>query len=255
MNILELGSLTRWSEIRKKNRLIDEGVHLNRQTVDLARDELGRRRDEFIGDIGDIVRKVSKRSMRSKRSHDSDHEDHVELQDIGPLSHAGAGLEHQHAALPRDVYLERECVMGQTVPEEAEELSSMDGGSDDDYGYSHMQGHSSHMTSKVQPYAGFERQDFQGARLNTGDYVINMDASHTEPDVMLTDPDALEHRGEHGAHMVNKIRPADMGFGSLLQEHSAHTNESKVRPANLEFEEVDLGSRSERRDSKTTKQD
>ncbi|TQV91153.1 Major facilitator superfamily transporter [Cordyceps javanica] len=30
MNILELGSMTRWQEIRKKNRLIDAGAHLNR---------------------------------------------------------------------------------------------------------------------------------------------------------------------------------------------------------------------------------
>ncbi|KAI1773373.1 hypothetical protein F4818DRAFT_449154 [Hypoxylon cercidicola] len=238
MNILELGSLTRWSEIRKKNRLIDEGVHLNRQTVDLARDEFGRRRDEFIGDISDIVRKVSKRSkrslrsMRSKQSHDSDHEDHIELENIGPLSHAGAGLEHQHATLPRDVYLERECIMGQTVPEEAEELSSMNGGSDDDYGHNRMQGHSSHITSKVQPYAGFERQELRGSRLGTGDYVINMDASGgrdvsvADPEVMPTDPDALEHRGEHGAHVGNKVRPADTGFESMSQGHGAHTYES-----------------------------
>ncbi|KAI1762364.1 hypothetical protein GGR53DRAFT_521698 [Hypoxylon sp. FL1150] len=243
MNILELGSLTRWSEIRRLNLLIDEGVHLNRQAVDIARDELGRRRDEFIGDIGQLVRKVSKRSIRSKYSQDSDHEDHIELQDIGPLTHTGAGHEHQHqhTTLPPEVYLERECVMGQTVPEEKEEVSSMDGGSDDDYGYNHTQAHSSHMTSKVEPYAGFELQKLRGSRLSTGDYIINMDASHTEPKVNLVDRDASKHRGQHGAHMGNKVEPAGLGVG--------------IRPANLEFEEVDLSGRSERRDSKTTKQD
>lgn len=233
MNILELGSLTRWSEIRKKNRLIDEGVHLNRQTVGLAREEIGRRGNEFMGDIhqsaemfGDIVRKVSKRSlrsMRSQRSHDSDQGGPVELEDIGPLGPPGAGLEHHHTVLPREVYHERECVMGKSVPEEAEELSSMDGGSDDDYGWSHTQEHSSHMTPKVQPYTGFEKQKLRGSRLSTGDYAIDMDAS----------------LGEHASHMEAKIKPADMESGNPAQE----------------FEDVDLGGKSDRRGSKTTKQD
>ncbi|KAI0164357.1 hypothetical protein GGR52DRAFT_585659 [Hypoxylon sp. FL1284] len=252
---IQLGSLTRWSEIRKSNRLIDEGVHLNRQTVDLARDELGRRRNEFIDDISGIVRKVSKRSARSRRSHDSEHEDRVELEDIGPLSHHGGGFEHQHSTLPRDVYLERECVMGQTVPEEVEELSSMDGGSDDDYGNNQSQGHSSHMISKVQPYTGFERRRLGGARRSSGDYVIDMDASHLEPDAISADPYTVEHRTQHGAHMKNKVRPADLGSGSSLQEHDARVLEGQAKPGNTDFEEVDLGGRSERKDSKTTKQD
>ncbi|KAI1081474.1 hypothetical protein F5B20DRAFT_569861 [Whalleya microplaca] len=221
MNILELGSLTRWSEIRKKNRLIDEGVRLNKQTVYMARDEIGRRADEFIDDIHnsaerftDLVRKVSKRSLRSKRSHDSDKDNHsqVEREDVGPLGPPGAGLEHQHTQLPRNVYYERECVMGQTVPEETEEVSSVDGGSDDDYSRNRAPDHASHMTPKVQPYLGFERQETHGG---SGDYVIDMDASrrehafHMQPKVRPADPDGSEHREQHGAHMQNKVKSAD----------------------------------------------
>ncbi|KAI2463800.1 hypothetical protein F4781DRAFT_426066 [Annulohypoxylon bovei var. microspora] len=211
MNILELGSLTRWSEIRKKNRLIDEGVHLNRQTVDLARDEIGRRGNHGAERFGEIVRKVSKRSMRSKRSRDSDEDDitRVELQDIGPLGPPGAGLEHHHTELPPEVYFERECIMGQTLPEEAEEVPSTDSGSDDGYDLGHLQEHSSHMTSKVQPYAGFRKQSLRGARINTDDYVIDMElargehASHSEAKVKPADPRGSGHREQHGAHMTN----------------------------------------------------
>ncbi|KAL7622826.1 hypothetical protein AAE478_006505 [Parahypoxylon ruwenzoriense] len=266
MNILELGSLTRWSEIRKKNRLIDEGVHLNRQAVDLARDEIGRRGNEFMGDIqqsaemfGDIVRKVSKRSMRSKHSHDSDQDGvtRIELEDIGPLGPPGTGLDHQHASLPREVYLERECVMDQTVLEEAEEMSSMDGGSDNDYGKNHGQEHSSHMLPKVQPYTGFREQDFRGSGFGVQDYVIDMDAprgehaSHMERKVRPADPDGSQHREQHGAHMGDKVKPADTELEDLSQEHGAHMQQSKVKGADMEFEDVDLGGRSDGRDPKT----
>ncbi|KAI0845963.1 hypothetical protein F5Y00DRAFT_254920 [Daldinia vernicosa] len=204
MNILELGSLTRWSEIRKKNRLIDEGVHLNRQTVNLARDEIDRKRHEIIGDVhrgaevvGDLVRKVSK---RSKRSHDSNHDNtsRDDSDDMGPLGPAGAGLEHEHSSLPREVYAERECVMGQAVPEEAE-VSPIDDASDDNSGDEHewiqMEDHSSHMTSKVQPYTDFKRQKLQGGQPNTGDYVIDMDTI----------------QGEHTSHSESKVKPAELG--------------------------------------------
>ncbi|KAI1104495.1 hypothetical protein F4804DRAFT_188364 [Jackrogersella minutella] len=262
MNILELGSLTRWSEIRRKNRLIDQGVHLNRQVVDLARDEIGRRGNQSVERFGEIVRKVSKRSLRSKRSHDSDQNDtlRVELEDLGPLGPPGAGLAHHHTELPREVYRERECVMGQTVPEEAE-ISSTDGGSDDDYSWGHVQEHSSHMTSKVQPYGGFKKRGQQGGKADPGDYVIDMDASrgehasHAEAKIKPADPDGSVHREQHGAHMTGKVKPADLESERFSREHGAHMQESRVKPANVGFEDVDLGGKSGRKDSKTVKQD
>ncbi|KAI2625080.1 hypothetical protein GGR54DRAFT_654739 [Hypoxylon sp. NC1633] len=241
MNILELGSLTRWSEIRKKNSLIDEGAHLNRQAVGMARGEIGRRGNEFMDDFGEIVRKVSKRSIRSKRSHDSDQRDtpRIELEDVGPVGPSGAGLDHQHTSLPPEIYFERECVMGQTVPEEGEEGSSMDSEYDDDGGWDHVQHHSSHMTSKVQPYAGFQKQDVRGGKLSTGDYVVDMDAS----------------RSEHASHTEPKVKPAETAPKNVGGEHGSHAHESKVKPADVGFEDVDLGEKSSRRDSKTLKQD
>ncbi|KAI1443851.1 hypothetical protein F5Y02DRAFT_191316 [Annulohypoxylon stygium] len=257
MNILELGSLTRWSEIRKRNRLIDQGVHLNRQVVDLARDEIGRRGNHGVERFGEIVRKVSKRSMRSRRSRDSDEDiTRVELQDVRPLGPTGAGLEHHHTELPPEVYFEHECIMGQTLPEEAEEAPSTDSGSDDEYDAGHLQEHSSHMTSKVQPYAGFKKPSLRGAGAGTDDYVIDMEiargehASHAEAKVRPADPRGSEHREQHGAHMASKVKPADVEFGNLAQEHGAHAEASKVKPAHVEFEDVDLDDKSGRRDSK-----
>ncbi|KAJ9421939.1 hypothetical protein QL093DRAFT_2636100 [Fusarium oxysporum] len=40
MNVLEMGNLTRWQDIRRRNKLIDAGVHLNRDTLDQGLDAL-----------------------------------------------------------------------------------------------------------------------------------------------------------------------------------------------------------------------
>ncbi|KAI1467924.1 uncharacterized protein F4812DRAFT_471262 [Daldinia caldariorum] len=263
---VELGSLTRWSEIRKKNRLIDKGIHLNRQTVNLARDEIDRRRHEMIGDIhqgaeiiGDIVRKASKRSKRSRGSeHDDTSRDDPD--DIGPLGPPGAGLEHQHASLPREVYVERECVMGQAVLEEAEASSlddESDNESDDDHEWIPMDDHSSHMISKVQPYSDFKKKNLRGSESNTGDCVIEMDAtqgehiSHTEPKVRPAEPGGSEQRGED----KSEIKPGKAELEIIAQQHGGHMFASKVKSASMEFEDVGLGGKSSRRNSKTTKQD
>ncbi|KAI0377260.1 hypothetical protein F5Y04DRAFT_291893 [Hypomontagnella monticulosa] len=248
MNILELGSMTRWSEIRKKNRLIDEGARLNRQAVRLARDELGR----GAGMLGEV------------RSHDSDQGDNhprIELRDMSPRGPPGAGLDHQHPPLPGDVYLQRECVMGQTVLEEAEDLSSTDGDLIDEHGPDDMQGHSSHMTSKVQPYTGYREQALKSGETGIGDYVIDMAASqgehysHAEPKIRPADPEGSKRREQHGAHMESKVKPANTEAGNLAQEHGAHMHESKVQPATSEFEDVDLSGKSDRKGAKARKQD
>ncbi|KAK4462006.1 hypothetical protein QBC42DRAFT_328321 [Cladorrhinum samala] len=62
VNILELGSMTRWTEIRKKNKLIDEtAAHLNRAALESAATAI----EETTTDL---VRRVSsRRSARSPR--------------------------------------------------------------------------------------------------------------------------------------------------------------------------------------------
>ncbi|RYO99746.1 hypothetical protein DL764_006734 [Monosporascus ibericus] len=135
INILELGSLTRWTEIRKRNHLIDQGphAHLNRDAVALAREELGKRGTELMSDVqrgkgavGKVVRKVSKRSLRGKRGYDSDPSTPgFELQNLSSPGPSGGGVAHRHAPFPGED-LADECVVGQAVPEEGEDAVFVD---------------------------------------------------------------------------------------------------------------------------------
>lgn len=166
MNIVEFGSLTRWTEIRRRNRLIDEGAYMNRTALELAREELGHRSQEMLDDLArggammmDMARNASKRSMRSKGSHESstDDEGSPKLPSHG-LAHSGAGHGHNHPGSP---LAEGESVMGLAVPEESEGSSSVveQGDADEDYLRDRSQDHASHATPKVQPHAGFEMQN------------------------------------------------------------------------------------------------
>ena len=177
MNVLELGALTRWSEIRRKNQLIDQGTHLNRQALELACNELEQRGTDVLDDlqrgravVSDLVRKVSKRSMRSLGSRGTSSKDsRVGNHDAGAIGPPGAGLGHSHTPYPAEAFLERH-VLGQTLEEEAEELDLESGpellsGSEaeiDDYARSRSQDHASHQAPKIQPYAGFEQQEVLG---------------------------------------------------------------------------------------------
>ncbi|RYP61173.1 hypothetical protein DL770_009841 [Monosporascus sp. CRB-9-2] len=135
INILELGSLTRWTEIRKRNHLIDQGshAHLNRDAVALAREELGKRGTELMSDVqrgkervGQVVRKVSKRSLRGKRGYDSDlSTPGFELQNLSSPGPSGGGVAHRHTPFPGENPAD-ERVVGQAVLEEDEDVVSVD---------------------------------------------------------------------------------------------------------------------------------
>ncbi|KAI1344871.1 hypothetical protein F5Y15DRAFT_410564 [Xylariaceae sp. FL0016] len=238
MSILELGSLTRWNEIRKQNRLIDQGsgVHLNRQAVNLARNEIMHHGAEAIGGI---VHKVSKRSLRSQRSHDSSEIGHprIELEDINPQGPSGRGLDHQHGHHTPTVHHELDCVMSQTVQEESEEVASMGGGSDDDYRSSRSQEQAPRKASKA------------GATLvfgGSGDHAIDVN-SHDSPygllavKVQQADVDFGRYLKEHGAHMhASKVQAADVNFGHQYVEHGSHMQTSRVQPADVNLGHFEL---------------
>lgn len=77
MSILELGHMSRWSEIRRKNRLIDESTyearHPNLATLDDVRREI---RDKNLGALTRGGSRRSKRSQLSQGSEDAE-EGHV----------------------------------------------------------------------------------------------------------------------------------------------------------------------------------
>ncbi|KAK8048752.1 hypothetical protein PG994_010482 [Apiospora phragmitis] len=245
MNILELGSLTRWSEIRKKNRLIDEGTHLNRQALGEARTELGHRGMVVYGDlhrggamVGELVRKVSKRSLRSKRSDTSSDDEGDQKHMAGNIGPTGAGLGHSHASYPAELFTERECVMGQTVQEEGEESSSIDEPPQDAYVRSSSQDHKSHQMPKVQPYAGFEQQEVRGGMHHHSSADEQPDAggggrehaSHMTTKVKETGSAGSGYRNTRGPHMKGKVKTTDVELESLGREHGAQNGKSS--PAN-----------------------
>ncbi|RCI09247.1 hypothetical protein L249_1531 [Ophiocordyceps polyrhachis-furcata BCC 54312] len=108
MNILELGGLTRWQEIRKKNRLIDANADLNREAWDQGLEALDDQLSDLQRDARDFLRgagggggRSSKRSRRTTRRTDEGSE----------TADESMGGGHGRNA-------ERECVMSQTVEEE-----------------------------------------------------------------------------------------------------------------------------------------
>jgi hypothetical protein len=134
VNVLELGSLSRFTEIRKKNRLIDQGVHLNRQALDMAIDAVQLAVEDAVGtDLPDLVRKISQRSVRRyysggpipgekvaaadfPRSSSQPRETDSSYDEAGPFN--GKFPYHGHTQGAGQGFGERECVMGQTVAEE-----------------------------------------------------------------------------------------------------------------------------------------
>lgn len=72
MNVFELGSMTRWQEIRKKNRLIDEGSHVNRAALGDGLDALDDQFADLRNGAQDLLRIGSTRSKGSRRLRRSD---------------------------------------------------------------------------------------------------------------------------------------------------------------------------------------
>ncbi|KAF4975362.1 hypothetical protein FZEAL_7846 [Fusarium zealandicum] len=122
MNVLELGNMTRWQDILRRNKLIDAGVHINHDTLDLGLDALdaalenhidGMRRDGHGLFKRGSVRKHGGHLRRSNQSSDQTFHD-MELDMLDPAATPSEPPQ------PRQ-FVERECVMGQTVKEENED--------------------------------------------------------------------------------------------------------------------------------------
>jgi hypothetical protein len=118
MNIFELGAMSRWQEIRKKNELIDEGSHLNRTALDHGFEALDDQLSDFRQGAQGLLRIGSTRSRGSRRlrrtADSSDQSQDVEMDNLSFKS-------SEHGTAQPTPFAERECIMGQTVAEEDEE--------------------------------------------------------------------------------------------------------------------------------------
>lgn len=125
MNVLEMGNLTRWQDIRRRNKLIDAGVHLNRDTVDHGLDTLDVALETHVDDMRQnahgffrrgSLRRHGSRLRRSNQSSEQTFHD-LDLDTPDPF-----GTPSESSQQPRQ-FVERECVMGQTIKEENKDES------------------------------------------------------------------------------------------------------------------------------------
>ncbi|UKZ75220.1 hypothetical protein TrVFT333_002895 [Trichoderma virens FT-333] len=118
MNVFELGSKSRWQEIRKKNKLVDENAHLNQAAWNQGLEALDDKLSDIQSDVEDFfgLGSVKKRSSRRLRPSDetSDSAQDIEMTGLGNQASGS------RPSLKR--FVERECVMSQTVAEENEGL-------------------------------------------------------------------------------------------------------------------------------------
>ncbi|KAM0554984.1 hypothetical protein ACHAPJ_006332 [Fusarium lateritium] len=123
MNVLEMGNLTRWQDIRRRNKIIDAGVHRNADTLGQGLDALDVALENHIDDMRrgahgffkrGSLRKHGSVLRRSNQSSEQTFQD-VELDMIDPVA-----TPSESSQQPRQ-FVERECVMGQTVKEENED--------------------------------------------------------------------------------------------------------------------------------------
>ncbi|KAK6209279.1 hypothetical protein LQW54_006383 [Pestalotiopsis sp. IQ-011] len=203
VNILELGALTRWTEIRKTNRLVDQGAHshLNRRALEIAREELGYRGQEVLDDIyrggamvTELVRKASKRSLRSRNSEAS----LVEWESSGmPPRDAHArtptGITRNHPSRQHSPFVERDCFIGQMVPEEEDQPQLVKPSGSDVAGFSrrHPQtSDTSNALSQARVDGGFQQQgiaDTSRGDKGLEDGASGLHRSHMSP-ILITRP-------------------------------------------------------------------
>ncbi|KAL5091812.1 hypothetical protein Trisim1_002625 [Trichoderma cf. simile WF8] len=118
MNVFELGSKSRWQEIRKKNKLVDENAHLNQAAWNQGLEALDDKLSDIQSDVEDFFGLGSVKKRNSRRLRPSD-ETSDSARDI-EMTNLGNQASGSRPSLKR--FVERECVMSQTVTEENEGL-------------------------------------------------------------------------------------------------------------------------------------
>lgn len=119
MNIFELGSMTRWQEIRRKNKMIDEGLHLNRTALGDGLIALDAQFDDLRTGATGLLRLGSNRSKGSKLLRKSENttdrsQQSIEMDDFSFKSRDDRSAKEQPL-------IERDCLVGQSVTEETQD--------------------------------------------------------------------------------------------------------------------------------------
>lgn len=161
VNILELGAMTRWTDIRKRNKLIDDRQGTNRAAVGAGFSSINESAHSLAHDVRDRVSRTPSQLSHASRSRSRRGLTHrsagsgsgsdVEMNALPKSVDTTASGRSLHGQTGPNTFQERECVMGQTVKEDRNEdsdvfTSDMSG----DEGM--LRDHSAHMfRSKVLP--------------------------------------------------------------------------------------------------------
>ncbi|CEI67003.1 unnamed protein product [Fusarium venenatum] len=122
MNVLEMGNLTRWEDIRRRNRLIDSGIHINRETLNHGLEALDAALETHVDDMRQnaqgffrrgSLRRHGSRLRRSNQSRSSEQTFHdLELDTFDSVGTPGESSQQSRR------FAKRDCVMGQAIKEE-----------------------------------------------------------------------------------------------------------------------------------------
>ncbi|KAH6697154.1 hypothetical protein F5X68DRAFT_162894 [Plectosphaerella plurivora] len=158
VNILELGSKTRWNDIRTGNKLIDASQGRNRDALGAGFESINQSAHSLAQGVRSIVSRTSSERSHGGQSgsrrapqHGSGSKSEVEMNVLQRPPKTMQSLRGRHGQLPSDGYQERECVMGQALPEDRNEdleIFTSDASGDDEL----VRHHGAHMfRSKVMP--------------------------------------------------------------------------------------------------------
>lgn len=115
MNIFELGGMTRWQEIRRKNKLIDTGAHLNREAWDQGLDALDDQLSDFRRDAHELFHGKKRSARRLRRTDESsDAGQRIEMKNLDDQDKQGEPSQPPRRG-------RRECALSRTSDEASDD--------------------------------------------------------------------------------------------------------------------------------------
>ncbi|KAI0454358.1 hypothetical protein F5B21DRAFT_504460 [Xylaria acuta] len=200
----------------------------------LARDEL---QHSARHSAEKIMHKISNRSIRSKCSHESSDD---ELLEVHKEDAHSASSQATPSASPSPAVLERRYAQSQRAPTPDRgratgrnllrgDVSPSGGGSNGEYRRSRSPNYTPQSQSSVSP----ETQPMRAHSPSVDDLAIPMHPSHRD----ITAPSGSSSHIVEGA----EHEAADGNLTDVDHAESAHTREGKAKPADPDFEDVNLG--------------
>lgn len=114
MNVFELGGMTRWQEVRRKNKLIDAGAHLNWQALDQGMEALDDQLSDFRRNAHDMLHSKKQSARRLRRTNGSSDQDK-------PIEMKSLGSQSRHDEFSQANGQQRACALSRTTDQGSDE--------------------------------------------------------------------------------------------------------------------------------------